>query len=521
MWKLGFSVPLLAAAALAAGGASVFETPGAPAARNRVDELVFARLRALSLAPANLSSDAVFLRRVYLDATGTLPSAADAAAFLADESPNKRAALIDRLLDSEEFADYQAMRWCDALRVKAEFPINLWPNAAQAYHHWIRAAVRDNMPYDRFARELLTASGSNFRTPPVNFYRAMQSRDPRSVAQTVALTFMGARAEKWPRERLDAMAVFFSRIAFKDTGEWKEQIVQLAPAKGASASAPLPAKFPDGTAARIAPDQDPREVFAQWLIAPKNPWFARAAVNRVWSWLLGRGIVDEPDDIRDDNPPENPELLAYLADQLAAARFDLRQTYRLILNSSTYQLSPVPPEGSTDAAQHFAACPLRRLDAEVLIDALNRITGTTEAYSSPIPEPFTWMPDDQRAVALPDGSITSSFLELFGRPPRDTGQASERNNRVTDAQRLHMLNSSHVLRKLDQGPAFQALIRANARNPRELVNQIYLTILSRYPSPEEWQAIAAHTQTATAKGMAAMVDLAWALVNSTEFLYRH
>ena len=506
---------LLTAAAFAAGSPAVFEG-GAASPRNHIDELVFARLRGLGLQPANLCSDAVFLRRAYLDTTGTLPTAAEAAAFLADDSPGKRSALIDRLLASEEFADYQAMKWSDVLRVKAEFPINLWPNAAQAYHHWLRAQIAGNVPYDRFARDLLTASGSNFRAPPVNFYRALQNRDPEAVARAVALAFMGVRAEKWPKERLAGMAAFFSRIQYKPTGEWKEEIVQLAPA-----TTPLAARFPDGTEARIAPGQDPREVFAAWLATAKNPWFARAIANRVWSWLLGRGIVEDPDDFRDDNPAENPELLAYLAGELTGAGFDPRHLYRLILNSSTYQLSPVPRDAHADSAAHFASYPLRRLDAEVLIDALCRVTGTGETYSSAIPEPFTWMPDDQRAVALPDGSITSSFLELFGRPPRDTGLEAERNNRITDAQRLHLLNSTHVLRKIEQGPAIQELIRTNSRNPQEMVRQLYLTVLSRYPTAEEWQAVAQHSRTATAKGRAAIVDLAWALINSTEFLYRH
>lgn len=489
---------------------------GAASPRNRVDELVFARLQGLGLRPANLASDAVFLRRAYLDVTGTLPPAAEVAEFLADRAEAKRAALIDRLLASEDFADYQAMRWSDLLRVKAEFPINLWPNAAQAYHHWLRTAIRENLPYDQFARELLTTSGSNFRKAPVNFYRAMQNKDPQSVAQVVALTFLGARTERWSKQQLADLTAFFSRLQYKPTGEWKEEIVQTAPGKGV-----LNTRFPDGTPVRIREEQDPREVLAEWLTAPKNSGFARAAVNRVWYWLLGRGIVHEPDDFRADNPPENAELLAYLAGELVRAKFDLRQTYRLILNSSTYQLSPVPAETRADAAGHFAYYPLRRLDAEVLIDALCRITGTTESYSSAIPEPYTWMPDDQRAIALPDGSITSSFLELFGRPPRDTGQEAERNNRITDAQRLHLLNSSHVLRKIDQGPAIPALIRANSRTPKVLVEQLYLTILSRYPSAEEFRAVQAHSQTATAKGAAAMVDLAWSLINSTEFLYRH
>jgi hypothetical protein len=410
------------------------------------------------------------------------------------------------------------MKWCDLLRVKAEFPINLWPNAAQAYHHWIRAAIRDNQPYDRFVRDLLTASGSNFRDAPVNFYRAMQSKEPFAIAQTVALTFMGTRAENWPPERLAAMAGFFSQIGYKETTEWKEEIVYFKP-RPAGAPAP-PVAFPDGTPARLVGGRDPREVFADWLIAPQNPWFARNAVNRVWSWLLGRGIIHEPDDIRPDNSPSNPELLTFLEKEFVASHYNLKSLYRLILNSQTYQLSSVPRSLRPEAAANFASYPLRRLDAEVLADAICEVTGTTETYTSSIPEPFTFIPEDQRAISLPDGSITSAFLELFGRPPRDTGLESERNNRLTAAQQLHLLNASHVERKIEQSGTLQDLVR-NTKGGQALVTGLYLMILSRYPTAEELLAVKAYSQNTNLKPREAVNDLAWALMNSAEFLYCH
>jgi len=286
--------------------APIFDGQALPTPQDKIDQLVFAQWKRLRIRPAGRCTDEVFVRRVYLDVIGTLPSAQEAREFLRDRDPDKRRALIDRLLEREEFADYWAMKWSDLLRVKAEFPINLWPNGAQAYHRWIRTSIRENKPYDRFVREMLTASGSNFRVPQVNFYRAVQSREPQAIAQAVALTFMGARAEKWPKERLAGMAAFFSRLGYKSTSEWKEEIVFFDPLRRPVG----PAMFPDGTTASLAPDQDPREVFANWLIDPKNPWFTRNIVNRVWSWLLGRGIIHEPDDIRPDNPPQTPELLS-------------------------------------------------------------------------------------------------------------------------------------------------------------------------------------------------------------------
>jgi len=513
---------ILAVLALAALSAAAdkpftppFETGAELISHGEIDDLVFAQWKQLGIQPANPCSDAVFLRRAYLDVIGTLPTPEEASQFLADQDPGKRPALIDRLLRRSEFADYWAMKWSDLLRVKSEFPINLWPNAVQAYYRWIHTSIRDNVPYDRFVREMLVSSGSNFRVAEVNFYRAVQSKEPSAIAQAVALTFMGTRADKWPRARLDGMAAFFSQVGYKSTSEWKEEIVYWDQSKRA-----LPAVFPDGKPARIGPNQDPREVFANWLVAPDNPWFARNAVNRIWYWLLGRGIVHEPDDIRPDNPPLNPELLAHLEHELVSAHYDLKHIYRLILNSQVYQLSSIPRPASPEAAANFAYYPLRRLDAEVLIDAVCQITGAGEEYSSPIPEPFTFLPENQRAISLPDGSISSAFLEMFGRPPRDTGLESERNLQPTAEQRLHLLNSSHIQLKIQQSAKLRTLLQPTGK-PREPIDKLYLAVLSRYPTDDEMKTVAAYFQPAQANRWPAAVDLTWALINSAEFLYRH
>ena len=500
--------------------AALVATPAPQARQSTIDDFIRATLTPLRIAPAPLSSDAVFLRRAYVDTIGTLPTPQEARAFLTDRAPNKRAVLIDGLLEREEFADYWAMKWSDLLRVKSEFPINLWPNAVQAYHHWIRQALRSNLPYDQFARALLTASGSNFRVPPVNFYRAVQSREPTALAQAVALTFMGTRAERWPADRLTGMAGFFSRVGYKSTAEWKEEIVYFDPDKAGVSAGPPVVAFPDGTPARIAPDQDPREVFADWLITPSNPWFTRNIANRVWFWLLGRGLIHEADDVRPDNPPSHPELLAYLERELIAAHYDVKHLFRLILNSRTYQQSSAPvgdqPEPDDALFSHYI---VRPLDAEVLIDAICQITGTTEQYSSAIPEPFTFLPERTRAITLADGSITSPFLTTFGRPKRDTGLESERAHQPTAAERLHLLNSSHIQRKVEQSAPLQLIVgRGDAR---QAVTLLYLTILSRMPSEEELQVAAAYAQAPGATRRSAGLDLAWALINTPEFLYRH
>ena len=520
-WMVGWA--LMAMGALWSGG-HADEPPSdrgpAPTPAGEIDRLVVADLVRLGLKPAGLCADPVFVRRAYLDVIGTLPTAAEVRAFLADPAADKRSLLVDRLLARPEFADYWTSKWCDLLRVKAEFPINLWPNAVQAYHRWIDTRVRENQPYNRFVYELLTASGSNFRDGPVNFFRAMPNRDPGGIARAVALTFMGTRAERWPAARLAGLAGFFGEVGSKPTSTWKEEIVFHDAARATNGLAAT-AVFPDGTPARIAAGQDPRVVLADWLVAPGNPWFARAMANRVWAWLLGRGIVHEADDLRPDNPPANPELLAWLERTFVASGYDVRQLFRLILTSQTYQRSSVPESDDPRAATHFAHYALRRLEAEVLVDALNQITGTTEAYSSPIPEPFTVMPEDQRAVNLADGSLTSPMLELFGRPPRDTGLESERNNQPNAAQRLELLNSSHIQRKLERGPKLRPLLAACGRNQRDGVRGLYLTILSRPPTPGEWDAVAAYFRSSGIPGRDATVDLAWALINTAEFQYRH
>lgn len=543
-----------AAPAKTAPPASLFESPAALKTESRIDQLVMARLKPLGVRPA-LCSDAVFVRRAYLDVTGTLPTAAEARAFIDDpDTATKRRRLVDRLLASDEFAVYWGMKWGDLLRIKAEFPVNLWPNAAQLYHRWVVTSLQENKPCDRFVREMLTSSGSNFRVGPVNFYRAMPDRSPEGIASVVALTFMGTRTDSWPTERLAGMSAFFAQIGYKPTSEWKEEHVfwdpigthtlagNVAPGRAkveeigtpqagdvtaaAPRAFPTKAVFPDGKVVLLSPDRDPREVFADWLLAPGNPWFARSISNRVWSWFLGRGIVHEPDDLRPDNPPSNPELLGYLEKEFVASKYDLRHLYRLILNSETYQFSSLARSAKPEVAAKFGSYPLRRLEAEVLIDAINRITGTSELYTSPIPEPFTYIPQGQPAVAIGDGSITSPFLALFGRSARATGTEDERPRQVVSAQWLHLLNSSHIQEKLDRGPGLKSLLQSK-RPPREMITNLYLTILSRYPTPEEialaktYCGIGADDKPGKGTRAEHWSDLGWALLNSNEFLFRH
>jgi hypothetical protein len=481
---------------------------------NAIDKPVFEILAQKKITPAAICSDAVFLRRVYLDVIGTLPTAKEATDFLNNKQPNKRTVLIDLLLERPEFVEYWALKWGDTLRVKAEFPIRLWPNGAMVYHRWIRDSIRSNKPMNVFARELLLGTGSNFRNPPANFYRAVQNRDPNSIAETVALTFLGVRLEHWQKEKQDQMSVFFSRVAYKETAEWKEEIVYWNDKPLESPEVILP----DGQKIRVAENQDPRTLFADWLVTPQNPWFTKNLVNRIWFWVFGRGIVHEPDDFRDDNLPSNPVLLNLLASELVQSQYDFRQLLRQILNSRTYQLSSIPRSTHPEAESLFAFYPSRQVGAEVLQDMFRQILGVNIQYASDVPEPFMYIPDWRRTITIADGSITSPFLETFGRPTRDSGIESDRNLSATVSQRMFLINSSEMMQWVENSWRLRNAANAasnTGKNNEErrilMLHYLWLTILTRYPTAHEIDMAKAPVYQ----------DLIWTLFNTKEFLCRH
>ena len=467
------------------------------AANNKIDELVLAKLKQLGIPPAELCPDHEFIRRLYLDLTGTLPVADEVRAFLADTDREKRAKLIDKVLDLEEFADYWALKWSDLLRIKSEYPVNVWPNAVQAYHRWIRHGIAKNKPYDQFARELLTSSGSNFRNPEANFYRAFLKKEPQSFSEASALVFMGARigcarchahpTEDWSMDDGRGLAAFFAKVRFKGTREWKEEIVYTYPfgsIRHPRTKETVKPKLLGEEALELGLDEDPRVKFADWLISPENPWFSKSIVNRTWFWLLGRGIVHEVDDMRETNPPGNPPLLEHLANELVSHDYDLKHIYRLILNSRTYQLSSKTNEFNKSDVAHFSHYFTKRLGAETLLDALGQVTGSWDSYFSSIPEPFIRIPTGYRATHLADGSIGIPFLELFGRPPRDTAFESDRDSEASMRQILYLLNSSHVQGKINASPILKQLTK-DVADDSKVVEELFLATLSRRPTAAE------------------------------------
>ncbi len=565
-----FNLLFLCALPLLASGSSLspYESGRPFVPRNRIDELQLENLSKHAIMPARDCSDAVFLRRSFIDLAGKTPSLSETRSFLNDPDPEKRSKLIDKILDSEEFALYWTLKWGDILKIKSEFPINLWPNAVQAYNNLIWNAIRSEMPYDRFAELLLVSSGSNFRDPQINFYRASQDKSAKGLAKCAALTFMGTRLEKWPDEKRTDIEKFFSRVAFKKNDEWKEEILITNP----ELSGEISAKMPDGAKIQIEAGEDPRKDFAEWLIrGGGRKVFAQTAANRIWFWLFGRGIVHEADDFIPDesdwsesqsffsgifgsrpfsmsgNPPVNPELLNYLAEEFSQNGYDFKKILRLIANSATYQQSCIASiPDSALAEKYFAVYMMRRIDAEILADTLSDLAGERPQYMSVIPEPFTYVPKEARTIALNDGSISSSFLETFGRAARDSGLLSERSNEMTYSQRLFLLNSQVIHNKVCNPPELTTILKESEGNPEKIIGDIYLLTLSRPPSDEELWAVVDNFAEQVKAGTSpeaknkknenkkkadikkrrfkdmkfACRQLIWTLINTKEFIYK-
>jgi hypothetical protein len=493
---------------------------------NFIDGLVLAKLSELNIEPSPLSADTEFVRRAYLDAAGILPTADEVRAFLADTRADKRARLIDALLERPEFVDYWAYKWSDLLLVSSR---SLPSNAMWSYYNWIRSSVAANKPWDQMTREILTASGNTLANGAANYY--VLHKSPIDVTENVAMTFMGfsitcARChnhplEKWTQKDYYQMANLFSRVAVKNGTERGD--LSVYPARTGEINhprlnVPLPPRPLDGPSLRVDEETDRRAFFADWLISPDNPFFARALVNRVWKNFLGRGLVEGVDDIRDANPPSNPALLAALTRDFVAHRFDIEHLVRTIMNSTTYQLSSRPTVTNAADLKYHSHYIARRLPAEVILDAISQVTGVAEN--------FPGYPG-RRALQLPDAAVDSYFLTAFGRPPRVTAADSERQQEPSITQALHVINGDTINRKLAaKAGLIQTLIEAASDN-RTAIERIYLAALSRLPADEEIGTLARAMDDAAARGgpdarrRSVLEDLAWAVLTGREFLFNH
>ncbi len=506
---------------------------------NFIDRHIFAKLRLLRMQPSGIVlSDGVFLRRVYLDTLGILPNADEVRAFLADSRSDKRARLIDALLERPEFADFWALKWSDLLRNEEKV---LDRKGVAVFHQWIRQSLADGKPLNEFARELIAARGSNYSDPPANFYRAL--RDPQVRAEAVAQVFLGIRLQcarchnhpfdRWTQDDYYGLSAFFPRVQYRivdnarrdklDSHEFDgEQIVWLAregevkhPRTGES----VHPRFPD--TGRVTDDEDATQALADWIAQPDNPFFARTQVNRVWFHLFGRGLVEPNDDFRASNPAVNGPMLDALSKDFVEHHFDLRHLVRTILNSRTYQLSAVPNDSNRDDESNFSHAIVRGLQAEQLLDGLTHVTG--------VPVKFNGYPEGTRAGQLPAVSTIRAkdrrsaegerFLSTFGKPERSLTCECERSEDATLAQAFQMVSGELLHRMLSEPNNRLGRLLTSGRKDAEIVEELYLSALCRRPSEKELTA-ATHLLAKSKDRRTALEDVTWALLNAKEFVLR-
>ena len=496
-----------------------------PPARNFVDKAVFAKQRELQIQPAPLASDEVFLRRVFLDTVGTLPTAYEAVKFLDSTEPDKRAGLIDSLLNRNEFATFWAMKWADVMRGS---DITISRRGVHSFHRYLVDRFRHDRPFDEFARETLTSLGNTLHKPAANFHRI--ARTPEEAAEAMSQLFLGvrigcAKCHNHPFEAITqddyyGFAAYFARVKFKGKKFMRDdEIVFLArngevrhPGRNENIA---PMAFGE-KAGELTPDEDRREKLVEWLVRPENPYFTRSIVNRLWYHVMGQGIVDPVDDFRDTNPPSNSELLDQLAAEFAKSGFRIKPVLRSILNSSTYQLSADPPKKQSphaaDPGRYFAHARIQMLQAEQILDAVSSVTGVAEA--------FPGYPPGTRAIELAGGSIDHSFLMAFAKPVRDATCECARDPEPSLSQVIQMLNNPSVVANIKSDEARIGRWLGERKTTSHIVELIYLTTLSRRPTDSERALVRRHLRSMDNE-RSGLFDLQFALLNSNEFLLRH
>ena len=465
----------------AAEVSSIYAKKRSVAITSEVDKALAADWQKKGLIPVYEASDNLLVRRLYLDLAGRLPSIEEAKSFVYSRDPQKYEKLVDTLLASRDFVISFGMRFCDMLRVKSEFPINLWPNAVYIYQRRIEAFLEKDEPYNDFVRALLLAKGSNFRVAESNFYRAHADRSPLGIAKNVMLTLCGVRLEQMPEKKQKLYANIFEEIGFKSTREWKEEIVFVkdCPARKIM--------LPNGKELKMPAGKEARKVLADFLTRSDEgvTMLADALVNRTWYWFFGSGIVPEGDDLL-NKKPVNEALRNQLVSEVLASKLNFRELCRMVVLSAAYRSASFQGKDTAKKVKAFAAYPVRRLEAEVLDDAITSLTLESSHYSSVIPEPFTFLPSDMRTVSIADGSISSSFLILFGRPSRDAGVLSERNNNINAKQRLFLYNSGSLYRKVCRIMRRKEFARLQFK---ARVEAFYWMFFSRPPTAKEWGII--------------------------------
>jgi hypothetical protein len=491
---------------------------------NFIDDHVWRKLEQVGVLPSPPAGDSTFLRRAYLDAIGRLPTVDEARAFLADSASDKRARLVDALLARPEYADYWANHWVDLLRPN---PYRVGVKATLNFDAWIRDQFRRNVPYDQFVRELITARGSTWQNGAVTLLR--DRRTPEEITPLVCQLFLGIRIdcarchhhpfEVWGQDEFYGMAAFFSQLGYKGTGlsppiSGGEEMVFHKP--GGNVKHPLTgeavAPRPLAGSAEVGADDDPRDVFASWLTADNNPYFARAAVNRIWAEVMGRGLVEPVDDLRATNPATNQPLLDALAAEFRRDGYDQKQLLRTILTSYVYGLSSQPNDTNLADTQNYSRHYRTRLRGEMILDAVCDICGVSEQFSSS-------MPLGSRSVQLWTHRVPSLTLDAFGRPDPNQDPPCERTTETAMVQTLHLMNAPQLNAKITSDQALPARLLAAKTSPAKMIETLYLAVYSRVPTGDELNAVLPIYGDDEQQWRKATEDLLWALLNTAEFLF--
>ncbi len=489
-----------------------------PPEANFVDRLVWDKLERLGINPSPPADDATFLRRVFLDTIGTLPTPDEAREFLADRTAEKRTRLIERLLQRDEYADYWTMRWSDMLRVDQDRTL---PEGAVAMTRWLRQQIAENRPYDEFVQEILTARGNTQADGAAAVFKVLDS--PEALSRSFSQLFLGVRIEcaqchhhpfeRWGQEDYYGLAGFFTGVAAKGLPNGSQAILVKpgADLKQPRTGEAVAARALGAPAADFSGIADRRQVLAAWMTAPDNPYFAKVIANRLWAHYFGRGLVEPIDDIRATNPATNERLLAELEKHLREKRFDLRAFTSTLLNSRAYQLSPQTNRSNAADLQNFSHALDKALPAEVLLDAISQATG--------VPEKFQGWPEGYRAIQIWDNRLPSYFLRIFGRPLRASVCECERSNEPSISQALHLMNSREILSHIQAAEGRVRQLADSGKPPREILEELCLATLSRFPTADEQKLML--EEFGRADRRAAAEDILWALLNTREFLYNH
>lgn len=499
-----------------------YEKPNPPEA-NYIDTLVHAKLHKLRIIPSEDSSDAVFLRRVYLDTIGLLPTPEETRRFLADPSPDKRTKLVDELLSRKEFTELWVMKFAELLQIRTNPTNQVSYKSSLLYFNWLQDRIAKNVPFNQIVKELISASGGTFKNPATNYYQI--EKDTLKLTENLAQVFMGTRIQcaqchnhpfdRWTVDDYYSFAAFFAQIGRKQSEDPRELVIfnsgsgEMRNIVGGRVMKP---KFLGGPEPEIQPGQDRRAVLAEWLTSPDNPFFAKNLANIVWAHFFGVGIVEPVDDVRVSNPPSNPELLEELGRRFTSYNYDFKRLVRDICLSKTYQRSTHINETNKLDERNFSRALIRRQRAEVLLDTITQVTNTKNKFKG--------LPEGARAVQIADGNVSNYFLRTFGRAERATVCSCEVKMEPNLGQALHLLNGNTTSQKIVRGGVIAEQLKAGA-TPKAIIEDLYLRCYSRFPTEEERQRLLTEIAAAGENPKPILEDIFWAILNSKEFMFNH